>query len=219
MRKTYLSIAATLAMAVAASASAQGYVGGGLGWSRVGIDCSGLDGGGVVVQCDKTSTGGKLYGGFRVAEQLAVELVYFDWGKATGEGTMPASTVVPSSALKRPLAVGDTVLSGRLQATGFGIGGAYIVPFGRDWSALARLGVAWNSGKLDASASDGTTSTSRSVSKRSAQPYAGFGVGYQVTPKVGITGEVDFSRVKYGAVGAFETDSVQLVTLGLRFMF
>lgn len=47
----------------------------------------------------------------------------------------------------------------------------------------------------------------------------GFGIRYNLTPNLAITGEADFSRVKHGTEGEYETDSVRLISLGLRYSF
>ena len=49
--------------------------------------------------------------------------------------------------------------------------------------------------------------------------YFGLGVGYNMTPNLALTGEADFSRVKYGLEGAYETDNVRLISIGLRYSF
>lgn len=192
MRKSLLTLAAGLAMLVGSSVQAQGYVGAAAGWSKLDADCSGID------KCDKTDTGGKLYGGFKFANQFAVEAVYFDWGKATAE-----STVIASSA--------------KVRSTGFGLGVAYFMPFASDWTGVARLGVARNKGKL--TATDGGTNLSLSESNNNTVPYVGIGIGYNLSRNLAITGEADFSRVKYGFQGETQKDAVQLISIGLRFNF
>lgn len=111
-------------------------------------------------------------------------------------------------------------VSGKLRATGFGVGVAYFMPFASNWSGVARLGVARNRGKVvTATVSDGEITESDSTSKSEMFPYFGVGIGYHVTPNLAITGEVDFSRVKYGADGKDEKDDVRLISIGLRYAF
>lgn len=207
MRKSLLTIAAGLALLVGSGAQAQGYVGAAAGWTKLNVDCSGT------TACDTTSTGGKLYGGFKFASQLAVEATYFDWGKATAEADL--SSLAGLSGRKVALAVSGPVGGLELRTTGVGVGMAYFMPFANTWTGVARLGVAQNKGKLTGTLGGG----SETVSTRSTQPYVGLGIGYNFSSNLTVTGEADFSRVKYGAEGETQTDRVQMYTLGLRFSF
>lgn len=182
-----------LALLAASAAQAQGYVGGGVGPSRINIDCSGFD------SCDKTGSGGKLYGGYLFAPQFGVELGYFNWGKAKARGTFDVEGA--------PVAA-----SAEVKGDGIGVGVAYIASFTPQWSGVARLGAARNKGKSSVSA----LGVSASESFRSTEAYFGFGAGYNVTPNLTVTGEMDFSRLKYAED---EKASVRLFTVGLRYKF
>jgi OOP family OmpA-OmpF porin len=197
MKKTLISLAAAAAaMFISMGASAQGYVGVGAGPSKISIDCTGAD------ACDKSSTGYKLYGGLKFPNQFAVEAVYFDWGKAKATATN--------------VDLGTATIEGK--GTGFGIGGAYIASFAPQWTGVVRLGFVQNRVKL--SASLGSVG-SGSQTYTGTFPYYGFGIGYNMTPNLAITGEADFSRVKYfdDPVQGAEKGSVQLLSLGLRYSF
>jgi OOP family OmpA-OmpF porin len=209
MRKWILGSLATAALLATAGVQAQVYLGGNVGWGRVDVDCSDLD------TCDKTHTGFKAYGGYRFSNNLAVEAVYFDWGKATGQGTLKPPVTTPASLRSSPMSTSGTALSGDLEATGFGLGVAYFMPFATDFSGVARLGAAQNRGKIGIS----DTLSVAGAAKNSIQAYFGLGLGYNVTPNLAITAEADFSRVKWGVEGAYESDNVQLYTLGLRYSF
>lgn len=107
--------------------------------------------------------------------------------------------------------------SGKLRATGVGIGVAYFFPVAPDWVPVVRLGVARNTGKITATASvNGGGGGSISDSTHSTQPYLGLGIGYKMMPQLFLTGEIDFSRVKY-----LETEKadVRLLSIGLRYAF
>jgi OmpA-OmpF porin, OOP family len=215
MRKSLLSIALGLALLSISAAHAQGgtgYLGIGAGWANIGVDCT------DVPQCDKSNTGGKLYGGYRFANQWAVEGVYMDWGKATASFV---DDVVAGPGLAVPLQVSPVTVTvdGKLRATGLGIGVAYFMPFASNWNGVARLGVISNEGKLTLSGSGSGVTVTDSASKKAAFAYFGLGVGYNLTPNLVLTGEADFSRVKYGSEGEYETDSVRLISLGLRYSF
>lgn len=215
MRKSLITAAFGLAMlsfSTAHAQGAQGYIGGGLGWTNISVDC------GAWEQCDKSGTGGKLYGGYRFSNQFAVEAVYIDWGKFTASGT---ETVLARSGLAThlqttPLTVAANV---ELKPKGLGLGVAYFAPFSAAWNGVARLGVMQMDGKLEVGGTAKGVSVSLSESKKSTFAYFGFGVGYQLMPNLAVTGEADFSRVKYGIEGEYETDNVRLISIGLRYSF
>ena len=190
MNKTLLAFGAASALLFASGAWAQGYGGIGAGPSRINIDCGGAD------SCDKTGTGFKVYGGMTFASQFAVEGVYFDWGKARASAT---DVELGTGALK-------------VKGTGFGIGVAYFPALASNWTGALRLGVARNKGKTTADL--GGLSASDSFSGTYA--YYGLGVGYKLTPNLAVTGEVDFSRLKYTDEDKADT---QLLTVGVRYAF
>jgi OOP family OmpA-OmpF porin len=203
MRQSIIALAAGAALLACGAASAQGYVGGALGHTKLSVDCS------DTIRCDDTSTGGKLYGGYALGKEMAVEFGYYDWGKAKATTTDDLVTPV---GLVRPLVTAPTTVSGSLKATGFGFGVAYTPTLSGDWSGTLRAGILWNKGK-------GTVDGLGSVSKTSAQPHIGLGVGYKLQPNLVVTGELDFSRVKWGASGVYETDAVRMISIGLRYSF
>lgn len=216
MRKSLLTVAFGLAMLTLSTAHAQGaqaYVGGGLGWGNISVDCADL------ATCDKSNTGGKLYGGYRFASDWAVEAVYFNWGKVKAQSTELVS--LPASARAVPLVSSPIMVTvdGQLKATGLGIGVAYFMPFASDWNGVARLGIMRTDGKITGTGSAQGVTYSESSSKKSTLAYFGFGVGYNLTPSLALTGEADFSRVKYGLEGEYETDNVRLISIGLRYAF
>jgi OmpA-OmpF porin, OOP family len=175
------------------AAQAQGYIGGGIGPARIDVDCTGA------TTCDKTSTGGKLYGGWLFTPQFAAELGYFNWGKVEATGTFDVDgTPITGSA--------------DVKGTGWGVGVAYIAPFTPQWSGVVRVGVARNKGKTSVSA----LGASASESFNSTQPYVGIGVGYELMPNLTLTGEADFSRVKYTSS---DKADAYLVSVGLRWKF
>lgn len=199
MRSSLITLAASLALLSSGAVSAQTYVGGGLGIGRLAVDCSGT------TSCDKTATGGKIYGGYLFGKQLGVELGYVDWGKATATGTVGAT--------QREQPMATTSLTGTLRASGWGLSVAYLVPMSGAWDAALRAGVMQNTGKAS------IEGIAASVSKHSAQPVFGMGIGYRVSPSIVVTGDLDFSRVKFGAAGTYETDGVHLISFGMRVAF
>jgi len=83
-----------------------------------------------------------------------------------------------------------------------------------------RLGIVRNKAKSSASgtvvAGELTETVSGSVTDNYTAPYFGIGIGYKVMPNLTLTGEVDFSKVKY-AEG--EKANTRLVTVGVRYSF
>jgi len=200
--------AAAAAVLVSPPASAQAYAGFGAGMSKLDVDCAGL------TACDTNSTGYKLYGGYRFQNNLAVEGVYVDWGKAKGTGSISIND--PAFGSLTGTGQGD------VKATGFGLGVAYLLPFvTADWSGVARLGVMQNRATVSLSGT-GVNGSHQSVSFSGSEGYSGtfgyfgLGIGYSVTPKLIIIGEWDISRIKYLES---EKANVQLLSLGLRYMF
>ena len=208
-----LSLSAAHAQGARGAQGAQGYVGGGLGRGYINVDCNDL------ASCDKSNTGGKVYGGYRSASQWALEAVYFDFGKVKAQST--ESVPVPASGSAVPLESTSIMVTvdGELKANGLGVGAAYLMPFSDDWNAVARLGVMRTDGKITGRGSAEGVTYSESASKTSTQAYFGFGLGYNLSPNLALTAEADFSRVKYGLEGEYETDSVRLISIGLRYSF
>lgn len=186
MKKILLPLAAAAALSIAGGAQAQGYVGAGLGWTRINADCTGA------TTCDKTGTGGKIFGGVRFADQFGAELSYFDWGKAKG-------TQVP---------VEGGVVSGELKGTGWGVGVAWMAPVANDWQGVLRLGVARNHAK-------GTDNTGGSTSENTTKPYFGLGLGWRVSRNLSVDAAMDFSRLRL----LDENANTQLLSIGLTYGF
>ena len=129
---------------------------------------------------------------------------------------MPPTTELPSSLRRRASEVAPVgPVGAELNATGFGLGVAYFVPFTPQFNGVGRIGAAQNRGKL--SGNDGETGYSSS--KNSTQAYFGIGVAYNVTPNFANTAEGDFSRVKYGTENDYDSSNVQLWSFGLRYLF
>lgn len=184
MKKTILAIAAATASLFASTAFAEGYVGGAIGQGNFDLDCAGTD------SCDKSSTGFKVFGGYKFMPNLAAEVGYFNFGKAKAS---------------------DAGANLTLKATAFGAGVAFIGDFAPQWSGVARVGVASVKMKGDAEFFGATGS----VSKSSTNAYAGFGIGYEVTKGLTVTADIDLTRGKI----ADETGNLRLISFGLRQSF
>ena len=106
---------AGLLTAMMTTASAQVYVGGGIGQTHLNVDCASS------VTCDATDTGGKLYVGYKFTPNLALEGTYLNFGEATA---------------RRP--------GGRasLKTTAIGFGLAGRAPLSERFTLVGRLGLA-----------------------------------------------------------------------------
>jgi OmpA-OmpF porin, OOP family len=104
MKKILLAAALVASCGVA---SAQGYAGALIGMANVNATCGG---------CDTSDTGFKLYGGYEVMPNLAVEVAYTDFGKYA-----------------------DLV---NLKPTALSVVAAYHFPLSGDLSGVGRLGLA-----------------------------------------------------------------------------
>ncbi len=118
-----------LAAALAAScglASAQGYAGALIGMSQFSVDCP-------VASCDKSDTAFKIYGGYEVADGIAVEVGYTDFGT---------------------LGVGTT---GKIEASVLSVVGAFRFPLSADLTGVGRLGLGYVSANSDVGPSEDAT--------------------------------------------------------------
>lgn len=125
-----LVCAASLAAVAAAQAQTQPtsgpYVGGSLSNSRY----KGPDIGGV--STDRSSTGGKVYGGYQINPNIAVEAGYADLGKAESA-------------------------AGSVRGNGIFVDAVGTVPLGNNFSALGRIGAFNGKAKTSGGANDRST--------------------------------------------------------------
>ena len=121
MKRFFLFPVTLAAIGFCGAVSAQGYVGGQVGASRSDYDCNKLGD-----SCDKSDTAFKLYGGYKLTPEWALEVAYSDLGKTkVTEGTD----------------------SFDVEHTSFGFGGAYHLAFNTDWNGVGRFGIARNKAK------------------------------------------------------------------------
>lgn len=185
-------LTALAALTLSTAASAQLYGVGSVGLSRFDTDCSGT------ASCDKSDTAFKLMGGYKFTPTIAVEVGYFDFGKAKGS------------------ALGVNVEE---KLNGFGAGAAFHVDLAPSWTGVARLGLAQMKTKL--TGSSGATSLSDSDTNTSL--YGGLGVGYRLNKQVTIDGAWDFSKAKYNknffGTPIDSSDNVNAFSVGVTFGF
>lgn len=183
MKKILLT--ALIAMAGSVGAHAEGiYVGVAAGGTNIDLDCEGAP------SCDKSDTGFKLFGGYKLTENVAVEAHYADYGKAKLSGGG---------------------ISVDVKVSGFGLGVAYLGDFATDWNGVVRAGIARNKLKVDASGGGFSDSDSESKTKG----YIGAGVGYKLTKEVALTAAIDYTQGEYNGDKA----KVTLYTIGVNYSF
>ncbi len=190
LKKNWLvSVLAVAGLMIGASASAQVYVGATAGQAKWNDDCKGT------TKCDTTSTGYKLFGGYNIDKNFAVEASYFSLGKINANGT-----------------VGQVNASAEVKGTGFEIAGVAKHDFTENFGGFAKLGLARV--KADANSvvpgwahfSQDTTST---------QPVLGLGLTYKVSKDIALRGEFESRRVKLGG----DKDTVNNFSVGVQYSF
>lgn len=154
---------AAVLTAVCGAASAQGYAGALIGMAKFNVDCAGAS-------CDDSDTGYKVYGGYEVAPNIAIEVGYTDFGKAR-------------------LSAG--VLNESIEAQAFSVVGAFRMALSPEWTGVGRLGLASVKGKRN-------TNFGLSESDSSIKLYAGVGVEYALGADFKLTGAFDFTAADIG---------------------
>lgn len=165
--KKIFAAAAIAAAFIATPALAQGYIGLGLGSSKL----SGVDGtsAGSTLSGGNSSKGSvKVYGGFQFTPNWGVEAQYSDLGN-------------------RNLAVtGAQPATGSIKASQFSIAGTGTLPLASKFSLFGKLGVSSNTPKLSLPGASAGNATSL---------MAGVGASYSITPAVAVRLEYeDFGK-------------------------
>lgn len=195
--KKLLIACAVAATFVATAASAQGYVGLGVGSSKIsGAD--GNAGGGVTVSggnANKTSV--KVYGGFQFTPTWGLEAQYTDLGSRNLTASLG----------------GAVVGTGSLKANQFSIAGTGTLPLASNFSLFGKLGLSANRGSV--SGFGGPTSSANKTDL-----LLGVGVSYSITPKMAV-------RLEYEDFGKFSKDGgvnggairANNMSIGLQYAF
>lgn len=182
-------LVATALLGFAAAASAQTYAVASVGSATLNVDCTGA------ATCDKSDTAVKLIFGYKFNPNLAVELGYFDFGKARASGSG---------------------VSAEIGNTAVGLGLAYHQEMAPNWNFVARLGAAQMKTKITG-AIVGLGSGSDSDNNMTA--YGGLGIGYMFSKSVSLGAAWDFSKSKYNKNGVDESGNINAYGLNLMFEF
>ena len=168
--------AALLAASTAGMAQQQTgrfYAGGSFGQAELNGFCSDVRSiaasvGGSVNSCDEKDSAFKLFGGYQVNRNFAVEASYFSYGEASATG----------QSLGVPFRINT-------DATAFGVAALGIVPLGNQFSLFGKAGILMSDGDVTASGVGGTFSDS--VSETGL--HLGFGALFDISPTFAIRAE------------------------------
>lgn len=181
--------AAVAGMCLASGAHAQAYVGGGLGMGKLNLDCAGT------VNCDTSTTTGKVFGGYMFNEKFGIEGAAINFGKAT------AAVVVSGTPVGVDIEHKSLVLALSARQA-----------FSPTWSLVSRVGVASNK----ATAVGRSGGFSASISESTVSFYGSIGVAYTINQNVSLEAAVESTTFKdpgndkYGAYFG---------SVGLRYSF
>ena len=125
--------------------------------------------------CDRSSFGGKAFGGYRVDDAWDVEAVYFGGHDFKGGDTTPLGTE----------------FGGTFKVSGAGLTAGYRWMLAPAWSLTGRAGIAAVRTRFDYA--DPALDT---ASKSTAQPLAGLRLAVRVAPQVNIGLDYDVTRFK-----------------------
>lgn len=179
-------LAAALLIASGIAEAADFSVGLAAGTDQGRVDCV------ASFPCDRGSTYWKLFGDYRITEAIEVRALYFDAGHFQGGDTTPLGTE----------------FGGAFKVNGFGVTAGYRWAFAPAWSLAGRAGIASVRTRFD-HANAGWGSASRTT----AQPLAGLGLAYAITPAVRLGLDYDLTRFKV------HTTQGRLQMLGLAAQF
>lgn len=204
-----LSLVALAAIASPfALADESGWYGGvNAGQSRATIDneriISGLSSGGLATSSitnDDRSTGYKIFGGYQLNKNFAVEGGYFDLGKfGYTANTVPAGT-----------------MNGNIKLRGLNLDLVGILPITEKFSAFGRAGVHYAEARDSFTGTGAVRVTNPSPSKRDTNYKLGLGLQYAFTDALTMRAEVERYRIN-DAVG--NKGDIDLVSLGLVYRF
>jgi OOP family OmpA-OmpF porin len=151
-----LAAALTAACGVAA---AQGYAGALIGIGKMSVDgcTSGLS-------CDGSDTAFKVYGGYEVAPNIAIEVGYTSFGEAT----VKAGSV-----------------TGGIKTHSFSVGAAMRFPLTTELTGVGRLGVGFLKAK--------GTSVASGLADDATKAYVGFGLEYTLSSDIKLVSGLDLA--------------------------
>jgi OOP family OmpA-OmpF porin len=202
-----LAVFAAIASPFAMADDAGWYGGINIGQSRAKIDdvriTSGLLGGGFITPAitdDDRDTGYKLFGGYRVNKNFALEGGYFNLGKFG----FTATTIPPGT------------LNGHIKLQGLNLDAVGILPITEKFSAFGRVGLNYAEARDSFTGTGFVNVLNPNPSKRDTNVKFGVGLQYDFTQSLGMRVEAERYRID-DAVG--NKGDIDLVSVGLVYRF
>jgi OOP family OmpA-OmpF porin len=149
------------------------YIGGAYGSTKLTGGCDDVRDafaslGGTTTSCSDKDNGWKIFGGYQVNKNFAVEATYIDWGAIKGSGRVGTIPVNVS---------GD--------ATSFGVAAVGILPLNERFSVFGKAGILMTDTSVSAQAGAGSASEDDS----STELHIGVGALFNVTERFAIRAE------------------------------
>lgn len=191
-----------------AMAQDSGWYGGlNLGRTQASIDeariANGLMGGAAAVSSMSerdTTNGLKLYGGYQLNRNIAIEAGYYNLGKYG----FSATTVPPGT------------LDGTIRLRGLNIDLVGIMPLTEKFSVFGRIGAAQTQARDSFSGTGAAVVAVSSTSRRDTNLKVGLGMEYKLTPAVGVRAEFERYRINDGVGNRGDVD---MMSVGLVYRF
>lgn len=169
------ALLALISFSTSSMAQDSGWYGGlGLGMSEIKGACDGIAGPGI--SCDEKDTAFKIFGGYQVNQNFAVEIGYTDLGEATASFAGFGSVSIAASGFEA-LAVG-------------------IAPINQQWSMYGKVGFF----RWDVDTTDGTGLVGSASASGTDLTY-GVGINYKLSKNAALRVEYQ----KYNDIGDFNT--------------
>jgi OmpA-OmpF porin, OOP family len=207
----YASLAALAAALIATPVSAQWYVGANIGASDIKRNDSiqadqflelGFDS--AITTSDKRDTGGRIFGGYQLHKNVAIEAAYVDLGKFSFRGdVMPTGSLIATTKI-----------------SGFELAAVGTLPLSERFELFARLGAFSGETKTSYSSTGSVEILNGAATQKSRNTKLTYGAGatFNMNKKVSLRGE----WARYGKLGNELTGGsgdVNLFSVGLVYRF
>ncbi|MDI1258834.1 outer membrane beta-barrel protein [Aquabacterium sp.] len=146
--------------------------------------------------CEPNDTGFKVYSGFNITSDIAVELGYIGFGSATIKGT-----------------VSGIPFKGAQESNALVLNGAWRFDMTPKFSGVVRVGLASVDSKVSASAN--VPGAYASASDTKIAPYAGFGLEYALATKLRAVAALDVTTSDIQG----DKSTVGLLSIGAQYGF
>jgi len=183
------------APALAQSQASGWYVGGSIGQMEAKDACDG-----VGIGCDDKDTAWKIFAGYQINQNFAVEGGYTDLGKVSASGT-----------------VGGVSVNAKAEATAWELVGVGSIPVGNSFSLYGKGG--FYRGEVDADASAAIPGFSASAQESDTNTDLTFGIGAAFAVNRNVSLRAEWQR--YKDVGGSDTgeSDIDVMSVGLLFRF